>query len=475
MDNQRYILKVFSGPHLGAEALLEPGDYEVGRSEQCDIIFNDAVVAQKHALLSISSNGLTVAAIEQPVYVDGKAVSDSNGGRVDLYQAITVGTTHFGIGLDDEDWPQIRLPELPVLADMAGQKDEDVRSLHSNEVNAHRGKQGKAFEAGEIVRNYLQAAKFKRFLPGAKINRFHLTGGIGLLVSCAVFGFTVDYSASTSTRAGLASSVDPLAFPSRVEQVRRVVAELKMGELKVAEHDGQVEIQGYLPTAAQRRKLENKLQPLGSNVQQKIWVGEDQVSSASTILSALGLNQLEVSDGGHGTLKMHGYVEDAKDWHTAQATLRKDLIGIISIDDRSVETREHRMKSLQRLLTEAGLADKVDLATKNGQLIVKGLLSAGNMQRLTDVTKKFSQRYAGRPPLRSQVALIKEDKKNPELTINGIVSTGPRSVVMSKAGQRYKVGDVFPDGFKVKAIESKRVVLSRNNQTVVRYLGGGRQ
>lgn len=46
-------LRVFSGPHLGAEIILPPGEHLVGSDDSCDIILGGGLVSPRHALVRI--------------------------------------------------------------------------------------------------------------------------------------------------------------------------------------------------------------------------------------------------------------------------------------------------------------------------------------------------------------------------------------------------------------------------------------
>ena len=55
--DEPYILKFLSGPHLGAEVTLTPGEYLIGRGDQCDIVLDDQDLAPVHARLALSAAG----------------------------------------------------------------------------------------------------------------------------------------------------------------------------------------------------------------------------------------------------------------------------------------------------------------------------------------------------------------------------------------------------------------------------------
>ena len=54
-DQQRTLIKILTGPHAGAEALLDPGAYVLGADDVCDIILQDSGVAGRHMRLKLES------------------------------------------------------------------------------------------------------------------------------------------------------------------------------------------------------------------------------------------------------------------------------------------------------------------------------------------------------------------------------------------------------------------------------------
>ncbi|WP_028588048.1 type III secretion system inner membrane ring subunit SctD [Desulfocurvus vexinensis] len=66
------LLKFFSGPHMGAEIPLRPGDTVLGSGESCDIILHDSTVATQHTLLVVPAGpeappALTLRTLDAPV------------------------------------------------------------------------------------------------------------------------------------------------------------------------------------------------------------------------------------------------------------------------------------------------------------------------------------------------------------------------------------------------------------------------
>lgn len=57
------VLRLFTGPHMGAELVLEPGEYVLGSSLDCDIIFQDSSVAPRHIRLVVEANPASIRVI----------------------------------------------------------------------------------------------------------------------------------------------------------------------------------------------------------------------------------------------------------------------------------------------------------------------------------------------------------------------------------------------------------------------------
>ena len=56
MGNRQYILKIFSGPHVGGEVMVRDGHYVIGSDETCDVILSDPFIAPRHARLTVAGS-----------------------------------------------------------------------------------------------------------------------------------------------------------------------------------------------------------------------------------------------------------------------------------------------------------------------------------------------------------------------------------------------------------------------------------
>lgn len=107
------IVKILTGPQIGAEATLPNGEYRLGSGDDDDLVLADVAALPAHAVLRIADDGVFVrpAVPGAEVLVDGKAIGAETA--LSLYQVVTIGGTHLAIGPDGQ-WE--RLPTPPEKA-----------------------------------------------------------------------------------------------------------------------------------------------------------------------------------------------------------------------------------------------------------------------------------------------------------------------------------------------------------------------
>ena len=94
-------LRILTGPHSGAEIVLKPGSYVLGKSEQSDIVLDDDGLAPQHAIITVNENSsFALTPLAQPVAIaDSKVDVDQNALEFKFPQRIVLGSTHLALGL----------------------------------------------------------------------------------------------------------------------------------------------------------------------------------------------------------------------------------------------------------------------------------------------------------------------------------------------------------------------------------------
>jgi type III secretion system YscD/HrpQ family protein len=464
---KRFILKVFSGPHVGAEILLSRGKMLVGRGDQCDIILYDSAISSKHVELIISDEEIQVSSIDQPIYIEGKTLKEKIA-KVNAYQFITIGTTHFSIGINGEDWPKITIPKLDFLsketdknndASLAPVPDTSIKALSFSGIK-------------EI---------FTKYLIGSKYSKLSASLGLALTTGAAVAASVVFNGATPNNQQTAFASLSGNGIfqeqipskkkdeitPEEITVIQQKIAKIKLSDIEIKQKNNKLLVQGTVVSSKQKKQLEKLLKPYILAIQeQDVYIKEELISSAKIIVSELDLDGLAFSIKKPHTLTIKGYIEDEGSWLQARDILKNDLAGIRKIDDEEVETQNHRIEELEKLLEEQELLPLVDIQSSAGQVLAMAELTHENAQRWETIAYTFKQRYGKHPLLKEKIVLLEMNPNDFDIQIRGIVTTGNDKNVVLTASGSYGVGEQFSNGFTIKAIEPKKIVLSRNHQSI---------
>lgn len=416
-----YLLKVLSGSHKGAEIPLGPGEYIIGSDATCDIIFSDQTIASHHVQLVVAGTDMIVKSIEQPIFVAGTPVTHI-GTPLSPLQIVTVGTTHFSVGLPGADWSQLQLSGFETAT--AG-----CRDAFTNIPKRHR------------------------------LLKLYPWGGTALLLCCMLVVISQ----------GNTKPIQPLSLVSLtpLEQVQGLVNDLNYPNLEVIPlSNGRIRVQGYVKTTAQQQQLNNTLRPFAGKVEKRLWVQTNLVDLANAVTQALGLQTLYVADGGPGTLVVTGYVKNDMMWQQALTTLRRDIPSILHIEDQQIETLEKRQNILRDMLTQQGLEQKVYVQQDGEGLTVVGSLSRQEVPLFKEVAHTFRARYGVNPILYTKISQTQTQKK---LAIRS-VSVGNVPYLVTQKGQKYVEGTTLKNGYKIKSIQPGKIILSFNGKEAIHYL-----
>jgi type III secretion protein D len=438
------LIKVYSGPHAGAEIRLRPGRYVLGRAADCDIVLNDAAVAEHHLELTAGASGVTVRPLAIPVYYEGQEI-DEAALAIGWHRVVTLGTTHFCCGCPDQEWPAVHLPRLRVTQPAAARPGDP---------GAAEAPAGHSAMAGKPSATTAPARH--RLTP-----RSYSFGGISLLFVCGLLVFSM-------------GNTHPVRLlvdqPGPAEQARYLAKRLGLEQIQVSETGDHklIKVTGYVENATQKTALQEALRAVNSPLQQHIWVADDLAGSAEAVLEALGIRDLRIKASTVGELILQGYVGDEALWRTGLNTLRQDIPGILAIDDGAVETAALRAEQLRAWLREESLDGALTVAVAGDRLVVKGTLGGKELLTWGKVQHRFRDRYGHHPVVEAH---IRETRDAIELDVKS-VSVGATAFLVTKDGQQYMTGARLSNGYFIKSIEHDRIVLTRDHRDYAYYLGG---
>lgn len=437
MSAHQLVLRLLSGTHRGAEIPLTAGEYLIGCSEQCDIVLADDAIAPRHAKLAIGESGLILTPLAEPLWVAGQAVAHSPM-AIGRLQLITVGSTNLSVGFAAEDWSQLDRPA----------------------VTAQNSPATPAAAAGlSALAQLLGLPVLTRLTSGLRPQRLYSLGAAVLLLSCVL---VVVGTANTKPVRQARDLNMPLA------QAHRIVERLGLPNITVEpDQRGIITISGYVDDHAQALQVKKALSPLGAKASTNIKVDSDLVEMASGMLREMNITTLRVSGVKAGVVKVDGYINQLETWNSFHDTLRQDVAGIQSVNYEDIETLDQRLQALQALLAEKGLSKKLKIIVGDGTLTVSGAVNPEGLKLWKNVERTYKKRYGGQPALRAQI----NQAPDLNLAIRG-VSIGAAPFVVTKEGNKYMEGSTLGGGYIISAILPDRIVLLRNNQETVYYLGG---
>lgn len=307
-EKKEYILKILSGPHLGAEVLLDQDRYTLGRDDACEIILNDLEVADAHLTLCVAQDRLRLTALGGSFLVDGREVGGTDA-QVDFYQVVTMGNTRFAVGPGDAEWPGLTLPESvsPEPADIPFDTTADKRGFREADTRA----------------------KGRRFRP-----KWILAVSCSCLAVIAVSVITLKSGAVPSP-----GNQVVIAPATPLEKLNQSIREMGLGDIRAELGEtGQILVSGYVRDEGEKKALSDRLGMRFTDLEIKVRVNSAIVGACREVLKASGL-AVTVESMGPGQLIFSGSAEEKAAWETKKAMLEQDIPGIRSMAFRITDSQ----------------------------------------------------------------------------------------------------------------------------------------
>ena len=343
------ILKILSGPHLGAEAPIGAGSYTIGRNPNCAIVLTDQLIAQRHLQLERQTSGeVFVQPLEGSVFLEGEALASGKRHRVEPFQVLTFGTTHGAWGATDASWPTINLPTLRHLGvqtekDPHAQADTSAGDADTQDADAAHAKSESESESDGEPHGPTYAMRFRTWLgacfSGFSLAHFRLQQStltaFSLASLCLVFlglqiyglwpkvaqAYPVKEFVSRSNLAmgGLvrnlsgnpAPETDTVPYETKLHNILQDLPFRDLLSVQAPDRvDGIVSISGYLKTESQREALLSALRHAKLLPPLSIWVEDNIREDVQLTLQARGEN-LKVQMQEPGTFLLVGTPREA--------------------------------------------------------------------------------------------------------------------------------------------------------------------
>jgi len=310
-----HLLKIFSGPHAGAEVILGEGEVLIGSEEACDVILSDRLIEPQHVRLSLKSGKVQLNPAEGATVLLGGKPIPAGGAVLPAFEFFTLGTTHLAVGPADSPWPQTSFPDFQLAAATPAPAAEPAA------VSApESGSTGLSGPSAQSV--------------SSRRRRWPTLVGGAICLSLIAFGLASHYfqfgnsAVTPSADGGSAASINQrLADALREESASDIV--------RLSERGGRPRVEGYLPTVEKRRALERRLKQIAPTIELRLVDDETLLAGVQRMIARHKLD-LAASTGEPGEVIVVGQLPDAKTWELARKNIRDDIRSLRKLTDQVV-------------------------------------------------------------------------------------------------------------------------------------------
>jgi type III secretion protein D len=421
-----YLLKILNGIHGGAEVELHPGQYVIGRNDECDIVLGDDGIEQEHMVLTYNPAGqLAVAAKTGEFLIDGNPVESGEIG-LDIHQIVSIGQIHWAVVEQGDGWQPGDLQAL-VTKDTAVPESEEEEEAPAEETE-------KKIDKKIIL--------LKRWWPLGAL------GGLGLLF------YYVTYTISN--------------FPIQnnelqIERLKKIFEELNLPEPTISiNSEGIMEVVGYTKLEAEKQRVLEKLNTMPSWVQARIFAGETIITSCRIVLARLAY-AIEPVYTERGTILLKGFIDAKRDIEIIINRLKQDVGGLQNIQER-LWILDDVVPELIGIIKSNELEESVRIEVEDGYPTAVGLLAKQKEENWKEARMTISQIFGDDFILRNKIeAAEKQLPGKVLLPITG-VTLGKHPYITMTGNRVYFVGSPLKNGLIISEIRPDRIVIDKSGR-----------
>jgi type III secretion system YscD/HrpQ family protein len=221
-----------------------------------------------------------------------------------------------------------------------------------------------------------------------------------------------------------------------VEKVRALIATIAPGQAEdvTVTADHKLKVQGYAKDRAMQTRLMQALENVSPQPASQFYVDADMLEASKQILDTrldparARLRAIEINGG---VLTMQGAVSSQSVRDATTEILHANVPGLKEVTGTVIVAEELPPVFMERL-TENGLARKMQLVSKQPELVLRGTLTEDEMKRWEKLLLSFTEEYGKVLPIRANITV--GQRKLP-VNVQTIVG-GITPFVMSADGQR---------------------------------------
>jgi type III secretion system YscD/HrpQ family protein len=445
-NDLRFLVKLLSGPHAGAEIELDSRDsmLHIGSGGDEDLVLSDALVSADHAELFLADNALQIKSTGGIVFLDGKQIDKNEQVKVENFQFITIGLTHLVAGPADGEWPRLTAQDAPPL-----------------ETAAENYAAGNADEATGVSSSEPDAIKAEKLSKEQKTRTLRRVGIFFTILGILAFGL-------------IAISLTPKKKRMTTVELEKVlqaqVADMNyMSTVSVRKNREQIVIDGYVPTNMEVRELRTSLMATYPGIHYNVRSTEKISETLEEMLRSAD-GAFRVVPLQPGVFSIVGYTLNGDAWQTLRMRLVSDVAGVKKIRN-DVMTPDKVASVAQDIFAANGLRN-IAAEPEAHRIFFHGKISSLQVDQWKAAAESLIQTFSDIIPVEFDVQTFSAQT---ETAINAFfpapiqsITVGSRGLgwVATLDGKKYFSGSFLPSGWRVDAIEVGGLRLSREGKQV---------
>ncbi|MDY0273964.1 MAG: type III secretion system inner membrane ring subunit SctD [Desulfomicrobium sp.] len=478
-------LRVFSGPHLGAEIVLPAGETLIGSDDSCDIILTDKTLAPRHALVRIDAPQaqdaepqVYILPVDSQVRMQNQPV-DSSGTDWATSTACVLGSTTLAWASVSDTDPWQNLTQL--LSEPASIPPQNETELSVEEINVDTPT---SLPASNKIGESAPESALKQLVQRI----FKIVFRTIVLVACL---------------AALAVSYEfrPGATKLDKEQLIEILNNHGFFDMHVTQDGGVLTVQGTVKNDAQRLQILKLAQSLQSSVHLHVQVRADRSEAIAYAFAQRGFfpEVVENPNGNNTEFLVRGYMKDSMTENTTFASLKEDFHAATPLTlVRQIRHAQEIADTLHPLLKNNGL-DFTQVSFLPGVVLLAGTYTPAQREQLESIMGSIQQQLeipiifeivstkAQHARIHQESALTEtitienkvERTEEAQLEPTGFEVTGvtidPLRFITLSTGERIFEGGVLPSGHVVENISTQGLRLSKDGIRFTYTLRGGNE
>lgn len=440
-ETPHLLLKILSGPHVGAELDLVEGTYIIGSDLECDIILMDTMAAPRQLRLTLETGNIILEPIEGITYLSGRPLEGKTD-HVPMYAFITVGSSHMMLGEVGRPWPKVTAEEAPSL--IPGKEGEIKIEAVAKQPTAGVGKP--------------ITTVIMPLIPKSLKILFYVATSILIFIVLMATNRAIQ-----STRI----SHETVLHQKLVNIQNAIYTYNKNNTINIESANGYFELTGYVETGDEIIAIQDAMYKIDSSIEVNIYSSQGIVDLVTGILNDASVF-LSVKSLGKGNVEVYGYCFISERWQSAKAAIKLHVPGLQELVDHVVDGI-FANKVVQEIIWQEGLSTLITLSVTPSEINASGLVGSPTYDLWKNAEHIINEKLYHSVPIIDNIKVItfaNNEQQFFDIPIESINISVPGYVVFHN-GSRYFEGTTLPNGYMIKEISGNGIILTQGNNEVI--------